>query len=1149
MLWYTPVEVGVGRDDYTRTMDFDLADLGAERQYPAILGLPWLRRQNPLIDWRRNVVVLHDKRQLGGTQRIKGVNFVPNDDPSPIVPDVTLISANAMAREAQDPGSEVGTLFFDGKEDWDASGPPPGHRILSATTNVAPATFPEDYQDSEEYIREMKSLVPGQYHDLLTAFSKQKADQLPPHRSYDLSIELEEGKTPPYGPLYSLSALELETLSIWLKENMDKGFIRASTSPAGAPILFVKKKNGDLRLCVDYRALNNITIKNRYPLPLIPEALDRLRGAKVFTKMDLRGAYNLVRIKEGDEWKTAFRTRYGHFECMVMPFGLTNAPAAFQHFMNDVFRDVLDRFVLIYLDDILVFSDTEEEHRKHVRFVLERLIKNKLYCAPEKCEFSTTSTEFLGFIVGADGVSMAQDKVNSVLSWPVPTKIREIQQFLGFANFYRRFIAGYSRIIAPMTRLLKKDINFCFDDAAVKAFESIKASFTHAGILKHFDPSLETVIETDSSDYAISGILSQYHDRKLFPVAFMSRKMNPAERNYEIHDKELLAIVETVKIWRHYLEGMKHPFTILTDHQALTYFQTSKTLTRRQARWSEVINHHKYIIKYRPGSASGKPDALSRRPDFEAGGKASEAPPIQLLRPLAISATVVRSTTSQLLPDIKRYQRWDPAIEEIIQMLEDPDANRDDVADAWTLSAEGILLARDVVYVPAYETLKVRVLQQAHDSVQTGHPGQHKTLELVRRNFYWPGMRRFINEYIASCEPCQRNKAGHHKPYGKLATLPVPEGPWRSISMDHIIDLPRAGGYNAILVVVCRLTKMAHFIKAKTSDTSRDLAGQFLEHVFRPHGVPNDIVSDRGTTFTSQWWRTFLEMLEIKPNLSTAFHPQSDGQTERVNQSIETHLRIFCEYDQSNWPELLPLAEFAHNSTHHSSIGMTPFYANLGYHPRMSVTSDDTPLPDVNERLNTIRVAQEEAGDAITIANSRYAYWANKHRLEDPEFKPGDQVWLLRKHIETTRPSTKLDVKKLGPFEVDQKIGRNAYRLRLPPTMRIHPVFNVSLLEKSVPNVHPERMYPARPPTEVRGQNDEEYAIEDVVDSRLRHGKLEYLLKWRNFPHTEKTWEPAQESFYTEGKSPDFFEWHTRHPDKPGYNQVVGRNRPRRARA
>lgn len=280
-----------------------------------------------------------------------------------------------------------------------------------------------------------------------------------------------------------------------------------------------------MRLCVDYRALNNITIENRYPLPLILESLDRLRSACIFTKLDLRGAYNLTRVKEGDEWKTAFRTRYGHFECLVMPFVLTNIPAVFQHFMNDIFRDILDSYVLVYLDDILIYSPSTTSHTQHVRQVLQRLADNGLYAKAKKCEFSVKSTEFLGFLISPDGISMAATKVSAVTAWPEPEKIRDIQQFVGFANFYRRFIPGYSRVISPMTRVLKKNSSFIFDSAAQESFIAIKNAFTCAGLLRHFDPSLPTVIETDASDFAISGILSQYHDRLICPVAFMSRKI------------------------------------------------------------------------------------------------------------------------------------------------------------------------------------------------------------------------------------------------------------------------------------------------------------------------------------------------------------------------------------------------------------------------------------------------------------------------------------------------------------------------------------------------------------------------------------------------------------------------------------------------
>lgn len=551
----------------SQTFNLDVAKLGA---YPLVLGMPWLRTVNPDIDWRKRIVTFRDSSSLP----VKALPFVPSTAPPPVL-DIAWVDSSQLNAIASLSSSTVGTLMYSEKS-----------LELSAISSdeLRAAPFPDDMTDPPDFVDTLRAVIPSEYHDLLSAFSKAKADVLPPHRPYDLSIDLEPGKQPPYGPLYSLSAIELQALSTWLDENLSKGFIRASQSPAGAPILFVKKKSGELRLCVDYRALNNITIKNRYPLPLIPEALDRLRSARIFTKLDLRGAYNLIRVKEGDEWKTAFRTRYGHFECLVIPFGLTNAPAVFQHFMNDKFRDLLDVCVLIYLDDLLIFSDTPEQHTLHVRQVLQRLIDNNLYAANHKCVFNVTTVEFLGFIITPEGVSMCQDKVNSVMSWPEPTKVRELQQFLGFANFYRRFIKGYSRIIAPMTRLLRKEVKFEFDMPARSAFNSIKESFSLGQVISHYDPALPSLIETDASDYAISGILSQYHGTVLRPVAFMSRKMNPAERNYEIHDKELLAIVESVKIWRHYLEGLSLPFTILTDHQALQYFQTSKTLTRRQAR-------------------------------------------------------------------------------------------------------------------------------------------------------------------------------------------------------------------------------------------------------------------------------------------------------------------------------------------------------------------------------------------------------------------------------------------------------------------------------------------------------------------------------------------------------------------------------------
>jgi hypothetical protein len=597
---YVTLAIKIGK--HVHTIKFDVVRLGGN---PFVLGTPWLRQFNPVIGWRANALAFscpacpaHDSPQ---SVTVVGLPLVPSpsntdEDTGTTIhpPAIAIISAAAFNVAISLSGATSGFLVMRPSES------------LSGTSDKSTDEvdiFQSDISDPPDYVAQLKQVVPPAYHDRLAAFSKRRADTLPPHRPYDLSIDLEPGSQPPFGPLYSLSELELKSLSAWIDEHLSKGFIRASSSPAGAPILFVKKKDGTLRLCVDYRGLNKITIKNRYPLPLIPEALDRLRSAKLYTKLDLRGAYNLVRVKQGDEWKTAFRTRYGHFECLVMPFGLTNAPAAFQHFINDVLRDLLDHTCLAYLDDILIYSDDPSQHTKHVQEVLDRLINNGLYVKAEKCEFNTTKTEFLGFIVSPDGVGMAPSKVTAVTEWPLPRSVKELQQFLGFANFYRRFIPGYSRVILPLTRLLKKNVVFTIDDKATTAFEHLKNLFKLGSFLRHFEPSLETVIESDSSDYAISAVLSQKHGDTLFPVAFMSRKMNDAERNYEIHDKELLAIVAAVRLWRHYLEGLERPFVILTDHQSLQYFQTEKVLTRRQAGWSEHINHHKYVLQYRPGKS------------------------------------------------------------------------------------------------------------------------------------------------------------------------------------------------------------------------------------------------------------------------------------------------------------------------------------------------------------------------------------------------------------------------------------------------------------------------------------------------------------------------------------------------------------------
>lgn len=1078
-------------NEHTEKISLDVTKLG---HYTIILGLTWLKKHDANISWSRHLILFNTSRCLQYCHPepvvVEGVPHTKYPLPSKPRTIPTPQSATAPPATACTP--------HQASHD---------HTVLATDTHLPPGT-------QDELVPKLTSIIPQHYHQYLDVFSKEGADTLPQHRLFDHTIPLQPGTQPPYGPIYSLSEPELKALREYLDENLSKGFIRPSSSPAGAPILFVKKKDGGLRLCVDYRGLNKVTIKNRYPLPLISEMIDRLRCAKVFSKIDLRGAYNLVRIATGEEWKTAFRTRYGHYEYLVMPFGLNNAPATFQHFINSALSDCLDTFAVAYLDDILVFSRSEEEHIKHVKTVLQRLHDNRLFAKAEKCEFHKSQVEFLGYIISTNGVAMDPAKTKCIDEWPAPKSVKDIQSFLGFANFYRRFIKGFSGLVAPITCLLRKGQPWDWDATAQAAFEALKKAFSTAPVLMYYDPEKPCSIETDASDFAIGSILSQPDDSGiLHPIAYYSRKFTDHEINYEIYDKEMLAIVEAFKEWRRYLEGAQHTTTVYTDHKNLEYFTTTRKLNRRQARWSLELSGYDFVIVYRPGPKNGKADALSRRTDYhpKEGGEAMPSSHQVLLKPsqLIISASSVTSSAPDpsLETAIHSALAKDPIASDIMTALADPKRCRE-VAD-YTIS-NGLLMHKGLIYIPNLADIKLRILQEHHDTPTAGHPGQAKTFELVTHNYSWPGLRKYIREYVAGCDQCARCKPSRHKPYGELCPLPVPPAPWTSVSLDFVVQLPTSRGYTAILVVVDRLTKMAHFIPTINEVDAPLTAQLYLEHVYKLHGLPQDLVSDRGSVFTSRFWTHLLQLIGITRNLSSAYHPQSDGQTERVNQVLEQYLRLYCDYQQDDWASLLPLAEFAYNNSAHSTTKTSPFFANFGYHPR--------PLPDsITSRSTTpaaesLAVKMAEVHKTLTknidSANQRYQKHYNRKVLPQPTIPIGTKVWLRRTHITTQRPSAKLDYTHLGPFKVTAQVGIRAYRLELPPTMKIHPVFHVSLLEPVHHDMIPGRIHEPPPPIIIN--DTEEYEVEAILSRRVRHGRIEYLVHWKGYGIEDRTWEPAK---------------------------------------
>ena len=396
-------------------------------------------------------------------------------------------------------------------------------------------------------------------------------------------------------------------LKTQLQELLEKGFIRPSTSPWGAPALFVKKKEGTLRLCIDYRQLNRATIKNRYPLPRIDDLFDQLRGSTWFSKIDLRSGYHQLRVRDIDIPKTAFRTRYGHYEFVVMPFGLTNAPAVFMCLMNKIFTPYLDKFVVVFIDDILVYSPTEKEHEEHLRIVLQVLRENKLYAKASKCEFWMKEVKFLGHVVSEKGISVDNSKVEAVMDWKRPSTVFEIRSFLGLAGYYRRFIQDFSALAKPMTRLTQKGVKFEWNEACEKSFQELKKRLTNAPILIIPEQNEGYLVYCDASKEGLGIVLMQ--NGKV--IAYGSRQLKPHEKNYPTHDLELAAVVYALKSWRHYLYGEK--FEVFTDHKSLKYLFTQKDLNLRQRRWMEYMEDYDFTLSYHPGRANVVADALSRK--------------------------------------------------------------------------------------------------------------------------------------------------------------------------------------------------------------------------------------------------------------------------------------------------------------------------------------------------------------------------------------------------------------------------------------------------------------------------------------------------------------------------------------------------------
>ena len=982
-----------------------------------------------------------------------------------------------------------------------------------------------------------------------------KRQGLPPDRGTFLAIPELDGAVPQFKHPYRLSHLEVQEVETQIKELLRQGLIEPSNSPYGAPIIFVKKKDGTLRMCCDWRKLNAQTIKSRYPLPRIDELLDTLQGAQYFSSLDLQSGFHQILINPADVPKTAFTTPFGHYQWKVMSFGLCNAPAIFQETMNKVLAGHLRKGALVYMDDILIYAKTQEEHARLLDEILTLLGQNDFYVKFSKCEFEKTELKYVGHIVGKHGIKVDPAKTQVVRDWPTPTSVKDVRSFLGLANYFRKFVQGYSTLVEPLTQLTRKDTTWTaqtWDDKCEQAFQGVKEALTNAPVLTMPDTAGgQYEVICDASLVGTGAVLTQGGK----PIAYISTKFSPAEKNWSTTEQELYAVINALKNWRCYLEGV--PFTVVTDHNPLIFLQSQTNLTRKQARWSQYLQQFEFKWEYRPGRTNVA-DPLSRIPSIKK---------IQLNATTLKSMRVTRAQTGSLrkAPDREVTEQSDrppkrkrsaketaPAQPEPTQAQAEPaqaaaapgapaQASEADLLaqmregyaqDKWfdcapnaaTRSAnltqrDGLWWTKnDQVVIPDVPGLRQSIIYELHDTPSAGHPGSSKTKRAVRAHYWWHQMDKHIEEYVRTCASCQRNKPLNDKPAGLLHPIEIPRDRWTSVSMDFITQLPTSTGpipYDAIVVFVDRMTKMVR-IAPTTSDVTAEGAAQLLhDHVFRHHGVPEDLITDRASIFTSKMFSELATMLGTKQCLTTAYHPQSDGQTERTNQTLETMLRHYVgSRPHGDWHTCLAAAEFAINNAFTPSIGTTPFRLNYGRDPRVPVSVPKSQVPKAHEWADKMLYGLVDAKRCLKQAQDRQKHYYDQHRRET-HYSAGDLVLLSSKNItlrrlgdKTTTP--KLMPKWIGPFPITEVIGKGAYRLQLPPHMKAHNVFNVVCLKA----YHSDGRYQPPPPVLVDGE--EEFTIDYIADHKSVGRTFEYLVRWKGYGVEHNTWEPQKSLLDTE---------------------------------
>ena len=992
---------------------------------------------------------------------------------------------------------------------------------------------------------------------------------------------------------------------------LETGRWRTATGHNAIPLLMIPKISltGDkpgIRTVFDKREQNANTYKLASPLPDIEEILREVSKHRFRSLIDGKDAYEQIRIIPEHVNRTLF-TPDGTMESLVMQQGDCNAGATYQTLMNHIFASYIGVFMYVYLDDIIIFSDSVKEHVEHIRTIFDILRHERLYLGPNKMQFFAEELKILGHIIDEKGIRMDPHKVDKVLNWKTPTNKDLLRSFIGAVGFLAPDCKGIRIPMGHLSSLTTESRPWRWDATVQRSFDEVKHivekhRHDHRKALDYSEGADPIYVTTDGCLTGGGGYVSQGRDPKTANVvAFWSGKWNSAQQNYPVHELELLALVETLKRFRGVLHGTK--FTVQTDHRALVHFLNQKNLSARQHRWLDVLNEFEFKIQYIPGETNGFADALSRIYSDEAPGivraqseyvedndelKTYQSVRVQpvyvetyllsLMNALTRrSSRLASKPTPQYKETRNRRPRGDPAsvskgavetstdvviepisdepkvtkkrVREVPRRAENPlfevssnlgisfpecvrDRYEEDSFFKPILDNPGeftnfavkdgfIYFVSDGVEVLAVPDVKTNgqgvrelLIRQGHSVL--AHLGAEKTATYLREQVWWKSMVGDIDRYCRSCHTCAVSKPLSGRPHGKLKTMPVPTRPWQYIGIDFVGPLPessnRTGSYDMICVVIDLLTSMVHVMPSRQTYRASDIAELMFDSVYRLHGLPERIISDRDSLFTSHFWKRLHRLLNTELRMSSAFHPQTDGATERANRTITQMIRQCVSPNQRDWVMRLPAVEFAINSARSSTTGFSPFQLNYGRNPSPMIWRGEDEFPGVRMFADRMKMAIMSAHDAIIASRVENTVQANKKRAV-ASYKEGDLVYLSTKNISLPKGlARKLAPKYLGPFAIIKVLKEGAtYQLDLGEELLkrgINPSFHASLLKPHIPN--DDRRFPGRMPSQIPGfgRKPDEWVVESVVDYQGKGINSDFLIQWKA---GDRTWAPYRE--------------------------------------